>query len=189
MRFSTNKPISAVSILIGLLLLVVGCATGVGAAALSQPAPAPYTPTTHIFTVTAVPQVVHEMQGSFDYLNTAFAKGGVLDGKEVYGFSPSTLTVYAGDTINLSLVNPADDGHTFTIPDLKVNVEMQGQSVTKTSFVATKPGIYTFICDEAEHSPYMWGQLVVLPDPTSNYPRPRAPFPRPGAQAPVLSCA
>ena len=104
MRFS-NKPVSAVSILIGLLLLVVGCATGVGAAALSQPAPVPYTPQTHIFTVTAVPQVVHEMQG---------------------------------------------------------------QSVTKTSFVATKPGIYTFICDEAEHSPYMWGQLVVLPDPTSN---------------------
>jgi plastocyanin len=33
----------------------------------------------------------------------------VLDGKEVYAFSPSTLTVVQGDTIQFTFVNPEDD--------------------------------------------------------------------------------
>ncbi|HEU5424148.1 MAG TPA: cupredoxin domain-containing protein [Nitrolancea sp.] len=123
-----------------------------------------YQPQTRDFTVVAVPTLVHEMQGTLDYLQKDFAPGGLLDGKEVYAFSPSTLVVYQGDSVNLTLVNPADDAHTFTISDLNVNAQMPGQSSSHASFVAGKAGIYTFVCAEDEHSPYMWGQLIVLPD-------------------------
>ncbi len=157
--------LGSIPVLVGLLLLVVGCATGVGAAGLAHPAPAPYSPQTREFTITAVPLAVHEQQDQLDYLKDDFAKGGLLDGKEVYGFSPSSITVYAGDTVNLSLVNPEDDAHTFTINGLNVNVEMKGQATTSVSFVASKPGIYQFVCAEAEHAPYMWGQIIVLPNP------------------------
>ena len=51
--------------------------------------------------VTTVPLLVHEQRKTFPFLAAAFAKGGVLDGKEVYAFSPSTITVVEGDTITL----------------------------------------------------------------------------------------
>src|SRR5438093_620529 len=50
-----------------------------------------YKPVTRTFIVTTVPLLVHEQTGQFDYLGQDFAKGGLLDGKEVWGFSPSTL--------------------------------------------------------------------------------------------------
>jgi plastocyanin len=153
-------------ILLGLTVLVAGCAATAANAAQSSQAAAQtaYQPQTRTFTVTSVPLAVHEMQGSMDFLQKDFAKGGILDGKEVYGFYPSDLIVYQGDTVNLTLVNPEDDPHTFTITELGVNVEMKAQSTTKASFVASKAGTYQFICAEPEHMPYMWGQLVVLPD-------------------------
>lgn len=160
MRISL-KPVPVVPLLIGLILFVVGCAAGLQVATLAQ-APAAYAPQSRTFMVAAVPLQVHEMQGNMNYLTADFATGGVLDGKEVYGFYPSTLTIYAGDTVNLDLVNPADDSHTFTISDLNLNVEMKGKAATQTLFVASKPGVYQFVCAEAEHAPYMWGQLVVL---------------------------
>jgi plastocyanin len=36
------------------------------------------------------------------FLKGDFAKGGVLEGKEVYAFSPSTITVIVGDTIHFT---------------------------------------------------------------------------------------
>ncbi len=164
-RFTRWMPI-----LLGLTLLAAGCAAMTTSAEQNTQSSATvaahtaYKPQTRTFTITAVPMVVHEMQDSEDYLKADFAKGGLLDGKEVYGFYPSDLVVYQGDTVNLTLVNPADDPHTFTIAPLNINVEMKGQSAAHTSFVASQPGTYEFICDEPEHAPYMWGQLVVLPD-------------------------
>jgi uncharacterized cupredoxin-like copper-binding protein len=123
-----------------------------------------YAPQTREFTVVGAPVLVHEMQGTLDFLQADFAPGGMFDGKEVFSFMPSTLVVYQGDRVNLTLVNPANDDHTFTISDLNVDAPMPAQSTSTATFVATKAGIYTFICAEAEHSPYMWGQLIVLPD-------------------------
>lgn len=140
------------------VLAVLGLHQGVAA-------PPGYIPQTRNFTVTTVPLAVHEMQASMPFLKKAFAAGGVLGPKkEVYGFYPSTLVVYQGDTVNLTIVNPQDDDHTFTIHDLKVDVEVKGLSTARTSFVAKKVGVFTFMCDIEEHMPYMWGQLVVLPD-------------------------
>ncbi len=159
-----------IPVLLGLTILAAGCtATAANAAQNGQSAAtvathSAYQPQTRTFTITAVPLVVHEMQDSEDYLKADFAKGGLLDGKEVYGFYPSDLVVYQGDTVNLTLVNPEDDPHTFTIAPLNINVEMKGQSTAHASFVASQPGTYEFVCAEPEHAPYMWGQLVVLPD-------------------------
>jgi plastocyanin len=156
-------------LLLGVSVLAGGCTAA--AASGSPPTTSAatvtataYQPRTRSFVLTTMPIAVHEMQASMDYLQKDFAAGGILDGKEVYGFYPSTLVVYQGDTVDLTLVNPQDDPHTFTIADLGVNVEMKGQSTTRASFVARTPGIYQFVCAESEHAPYMWGELVVLPD-------------------------
>jgi plastocyanin len=149
-------------------LVLVGCQSATN---VSQAAPAPaattaaYHPQSRDFVVTTVPLLVHEQATTFGFLQEDFAKGGLLDGKEVYGFYPSTLVVYAGDTVRLTVVNPEDDPHTFTIssPVLSVNIEVKGQATASGSFVASQPGIYTFLCAEPEHAPYMWGQLIVLP--------------------------
>jgi plastocyanin len=84
----------------------------------------------------------------------------VLDGKEVYGFSPSTLTVVEGDTIHLTLINPEDDDHSFVLPDLAV--PLPPQQTTHATYVAKRAGIYPFMCAVASHLPMMSGQLVVL---------------------------
>jgi plastocyanin len=107
-----------------------------------------------------VPLLVKEQQGAFPFLKEDFAKGGVLDGKEVYAFSPSTVTVVEGDTIQFTFINPEDDVHSFVLPDLAVS--LPGQRTTTTTYVAKRAGIYPFVCAIPAHLPMMWGQLVVL---------------------------
>jgi plastocyanin len=108
-----------------------------------------------------VPLLVKEEQGLYPFLRPAFAKGGVLDGKEVYGFSPSTITVVEGDTIRLTLVNPEDDEHSFVLPDFAV--ALPGGRTTEATYVAKRAGIFTILCAVPSHLPMMTGQLVVLP--------------------------
>ena len=62
-----------------------------------------YAPQTRNVTITTVPLLVKEQQAVLPFLKEDFAKGGVLDGKEVYAFSPSTVTVIEGDTVHFTL--------------------------------------------------------------------------------------
>ncbi|HET9799141.1 MAG TPA: cupredoxin domain-containing protein [Gemmatimonadaceae bacterium] len=131
----------------------------------STPAESPrYTPVSRTITVTTVPLLVKEQQGVLPFLKEDFAKGGVLEGKEVYAFSPSTITVVEGDTIHFVLINPEDDVHSFVLPDLAVS--MPGQTTTTATYVATRAGIHPFVCAVQAHLPMMAGQLVVLPAAT-----------------------
>jgi len=123
-----------------------------------------YTPVTRDFVITTVPLLVHEQTATFDYLAKDFGKKGILNGKEVWGFSPSSLTVYQGDTVHVTLVNPSGDDHTFTLPNVSFDLHVKAQSTASGSFVVPLTGPFTFVCTIAEHSPYMSGQLVVLPD-------------------------
>ena len=123
-----------------------------------------YEPVAHSFILTTVPLLVHEQAGMFDYLGKDFGKHGMLRGKEVWGFSPSSITVYQGDTVNLTVANPSGDPHTFTIPDLSLNIDVPAQGSGRGTFVASRVGVFTFACMVEEHNPYMWGQLIVLPD-------------------------
>ena len=111
--------------------------------------------------MTTVPLLVREAQTVYPFLKPAFAKGGVLDGKEVYGFSPSTITVVEGDTIHLTLINPEDDLHSFVLPDFAV--ALPGGETTEATYVARHPGLFRILCSVPSHLPMMSGQLVVLP--------------------------
>jgi plastocyanin len=157
-----GRSTKVLGVLAGLAILALGaagCAQGTAGAAGPR-----YQMQQRSFTITAVPLLVHEQQGMFDYLKGAFAKGGMLADKEVWGFSPSSITVYQWDTVNVSLVNPGDDAHTFTIPELGVNANMKGGSTSRVSFTANKVGSFAFVCTMMEHAPYMWGTITVLPD-------------------------
>ncbi|MEJ2216819.1 MAG: cupredoxin domain-containing protein [Gemmatimonadota bacterium] len=131
-------------------------------AACSPEANKPYRPVTRDVTLTAVPLLTKEMAAVYPFLKEDFAKGGVLDGKEVYAFTPNSITAYAGDTLAITLVNPEDDEHSFVLPDRYV--KMPGMSVTHTTYVVDRPGIIRIICAIPKHMPYMWGEIVVLPD-------------------------
>lgn len=135
------------------------------ASSCARPAPdhraSTYRPRARELTVTTVPLLVKEDQSLYPFLQTAFAKGGVLEGKEVYAFSPSTLTVVEGDTIHFTFINPEDDEHSFVLPDLAV--QLPGGTVRHATYVAKHAGIFPFVCAVPSHLPMMAGQLVVLP--------------------------
>ncbi len=110
--------------------------------------------------ITAVPLLTKEMQAVYPFLKQDFAAGGVLEGKEVYAFVPSTITVQEGDTLRLRIYNPEDDEHTFVLPDLYL--KLPGQAVTTGRWVARRAGIYPFYCVVPAHMPMMRGEIVVL---------------------------
>jgi hypothetical protein len=120
-----------------------------------------YTPVARTITITTVPLLVKEQQIVFPFLKRDFAPGGVLDGKEVYAFSPSTVTVFEGDTIHFVFINPEDDVHSFVLPDF--SVALPPQKTTTATYVAKRAGIFAFTCSIPTHLPMMWGELVVLP--------------------------
>jgi plastocyanin len=133
-------------------------------AACARPGPtqshATYTPHRRTIVITTVPLLVKEQTKTFPFLAKDFAPGGVLAGKEVYAFSPSTITVVAGDTLALTLINPEDDDHSFVMSDFFVKLPPQGK--IDTTYVARTPGVYDFSCSVPAHVPMMRGQLVVL---------------------------
>lgn len=134
-------------------LAVLGCAT--------QPMPArSYTPVRRDITITTVPLLVKELAKTYPFLAKDFAKGGVLDGKEVYAFSPSTITAMVGDTLRLHFINPEDDEHGFALHDLLV--KLPPQSTVDTTYVARAAGVFPFSCTIPAHTPMMRGELVVL---------------------------
>jgi uncharacterized cupredoxin-like copper-binding protein len=143
-----------------ILLTTAAC----GAVARPLDSPPTYKPRTREIAVTTVPLLVKEAQIVYPFLKPAFAKGGVLDGKEVYGFSPSTITVVEGDTIHLMLINPEDDLHSFVLPDFAV--ALPGGKTTEATYVARHAGIFRILCSVPSHLPMMSGQLVVLPTRT-----------------------
>lgn len=143
------------SLIAATIVAIVGC-TSHDTAARSHS----YVPRAREITVTTVPLLVKEQQSVFPFLAKDFAKGGVLTGKEVYAFSPSTITVAEGDTIHFTLINPEDDDHSFVLPDLAV--PLPPQTTTRITYVAKRPGIYSILCTVPTHLPMMSGQLIVI---------------------------
>ena len=136
------------------VLLTAGCAArpvGSGSG---------YVPRARAVTLTTVPLLVKEGQTLYPFLKPDFAAAGVLEGKEVYAFSPATVTVVQGDTIHFTFINPEDDAHSFVLPDFAVS--LPGQRTTRATYIARRAGVYAFTCAIASHLPMMWGQLVVL---------------------------
>ena len=122
--------------------------------------PSPYTPVRRDITITTVPLLVKEQAKTFPFLGKDFAKGAVLDGKEVYAFSPSTITAMVGDTLRLHFINPEDDEHGFALRDLLV--KLPPQATIDTTYVVRTAGVFPFSCTIPAHTPMMRGELVVL---------------------------
>lgn len=143
----------------GTLILAVGLSlTGCQA---PPPAAARYQPRHRDLTITTVPLLTREIQKVYPFLAEAFAPEGLLAGKEVYGFMPSTVTVIEGDIIQFHFINPEDDPHSFVLlPDL--SLALPGLQTTTATYVARHAGVFTFTCSIPAHLPAMWGQLVVL---------------------------
>ncbi len=133
---------------LGIPLLLAACGQ-------SQASAPQYTPQTRMFTMVTVPLLVKESTATFGFLQKDFAKGGVLANKEVYAFSPDHLTVYQGDTVKITIVNPENDDHNFTLSDFNVAVALPPQAVTNVSFVVSKVGLFTFYCAVATHRPFI----------------------------------
>lgn len=140
---------------IGTLVTAVALTAGCGAHSAS-----PAAPQSREITITTVPLLSRELQPTYPFLKQDFGSGGLLEGKEVYAFSPSTIVVTAGDTLHLSLLNPEDDQHSFVLPDLYI--PLPPMSRRDTVYVARRAGIFTFSCSVPAHVPMMRGQLVVL---------------------------
>lgn len=119
-----------------------------------------YQPRTRELTITTVPLLTKELQSIYPFLVRDFGRGGVLQGKEVYAFLPSNLTVVQGDTIHFTLINPEDDAHSFVLPGLAV--PLPPQSTVIADYIARNAGVFQFICNTPAHMPMMYGQLVVL---------------------------
>jgi hypothetical protein len=119
-----------------------------------------YRPRTRELTVTTVPLLTKEVQSTYSFLARDFGRGGVLEGKEVYTFVPSSLTVVQGDTIHFTLINPEDDPHSFVLPGLAVT--LRPQSRVLADYIARNAGVFEYVCDIPAHLPFMYGQLVVL---------------------------
>jgi plastocyanin len=136
------------------------------AAACARPAAhaSSYVPQVRDLTITTLPIVTTEIAKIYPFVKEDMAKGGVLEGKEVYAFEPSSLTVYAGDTLKLTFINPEDDVHGFVLPDFAIS--LKPQSVAHATYVARKAGIFLYKCSQMSHMPSMYGTLVVLAPPT-----------------------
>ena len=144
---------------LGYLLLLAALSTACAQQRPTQSKPS-YVPRRRTVVITTVPLLVKEQTRTFPFLAQDFAAGGVLAGKEVYAFSPSTITVVAGDTLALTFLNPEDDDHAFAMSDFYVKLPPQGK--IDTMYVAKRPGVYEFSCTVPAHIPMMRGQLVVL---------------------------
>ncbi len=87
------------------------------------------------------------------------------------GFSPNEITVSAGDTVDLYLINldnkyHSDGGgwHQFAIDELNIDFNVGPKINQLVSFTPTEPGTYYFYCDVCcggKENPYMQGTLVV----------------------------
>ena len=142
-------------LLVGAVISLIGCTT-----TKSAPSAQAYVPRAREITMTTVPLLVKEQQGVFPFLAKDFGKSGVLEGKEVYAFSPSTIVVVEGDTIHFTFINPEDDDHSFVLLDLAV--PLPPQETTRVTYIAKRRGIYPFLCAIQKHLPMMSGQLIVL---------------------------
>ena len=87
------------------------------------------------------------------------------------GFTPPNLTLAAGKTTSIRLINPDSSHHTdgggvhqFAVPGLDLDVKVQPESDTVFTIPASKPGTYAFYCDVCcggKENPSMQGTIVV----------------------------
>jgi len=77
-------------------------------------------------------------------------------------FDPTTVTITAGDTVNLALVNDGRAFHDLTIPALGFLLDAEAGGETSGSLTVDEPGTYEFECSVPGHAEAgMRGTLIV----------------------------
>ena len=154
--------------------LVVSCIVGVScganpatlpsatpAASTAQPRQTPITPAAIVYP-TRVPAPVATTAPAL------FASYISVEMKS-FIFSPATLKGRVGQPISLDLRNNDVLRHNFAIDDSDIEVVVLPGFSQKVSFVFSKPGNFTFVCnivDEGDHrSAGMMGTIVIDPAP------------------------
>lgn len=109
-----------------------------------------------------------------DFLNRPTAAAGTIEiQSSMGGFTPSTITVKAGDTVALdwwtqdAAIHLQGGVHTMISPELGLAEQLPAESRrTITWAVPNKPGTYDVWCESCcggKDSPTMHGKIVVLP--------------------------
>ena len=81
-----------------------------------------------------------------------------LDGTKIW--LPSSIMVYQGDDVELTLINKLDDLHGFAIKAFGIEQVVQPKSQLTVKFTAAQAGAYHYICHI--HPPHLGGNLLVL---------------------------
>lgn len=74
--------------------------------------------------------------------------------RDTMRFEPSTITVQAGQPVQLTLVNAGKMPHDFTLREgvaKRVKIDADPGKSASGTFTIDRPGTYTFICDVAGH--------------------------------------
>lgn len=83
---------------------------------------------------------------------TGQVKEFTVSGTE-YSFSPSSITVSAGDRVKITFRNDGRIGHNFVVRDLGIGTRTIGPGQTDTiEFTTPQSGTYTFICSVPGHA-------------------------------------
>ena len=82
----------------------------------------------------------------------------VLDGTKIW--FPSSLMVYQGEDVELTLINKLEDPHGFPIAEVGLTEVVQPQAQITVRFTAAQPGAYSYLCHL--HPPHLGGQMLVL---------------------------
>lgn len=85
----------------------------------------------------------------------------LVEGRELY-FSPSELRIQAGETVNLTFVNEGHMAHTFTVPELGIDLRVRPGDRVTAALESPEAGSYEFICTVPGHEDGgMRGEIVV----------------------------
>lgn len=64
-----------------------------------------------------------------------------IEGKDDRTFTPDTITINTGQKVELTLVNRGKLAHTFTVPDLNIEVQMPPGETNTITFTAPAAGV------------------------------------------------
>jgi plastocyanin len=79
-----------------------------------------------------------------------------------FSFQPAEVSVRAGETVNIELRNEGHMFHTFTAPELDLDLRAQSGDVVAGAITPREPGAYEFFCSVPQHAEMgMRGTLVV----------------------------
>jgi uncharacterized cupredoxin-like copper-binding protein len=80
-------------------------------------------------------------------------------------FAPASLTVKAGQPVEITLVNDGALAHDFTLTEgvsSPFKLDSPGGQTTRATFTVERAGTYSFVCSVPGHAPLgMRGRLVV----------------------------